>query len=220
MSDPTDGDDAATPAAPPATAGQPVGRTRSGTSFVVAAGVFAAVFVVVLLVITPRLQDNLGLNSSGQSFEVPDAPVEAALTLDGVEVGRAVWDAAGVCAEVTDTSGTTYQTCAVPDPLRPFWAIDAPDSADPAYVIVATPPEVVDVRGRTTDGEPLTALTQARELQAAWALIPLPPGATLDQLVAFDADSSDLGDVVCGGEDAPTGGPDRLAGGCIVPQQD
>ena len=210
VSDTTDGN----PAAPQ------TGRTRSGTSFVVATGVFVVVFVVFLLVVSPRLQDNLGLNSGSQSFPDPDAPVEVPLTMDGETVGTAVWDAEGVCAEVTDATGTTYRTCATPDPLRPIWAIDAPDEADPGYVIVGTPPEVMEVRGLTTAGEPLAALTQARELKAAWAIIPLPPGAAVEELVAFNTSGAELGNVECGGEDAPQGGADRLSGGCIVPQQD
>lgn len=194
--------------------------TRSGTTFVVGAGVFLVIFAVFVLVISPRLQDNLGLNAGVQTFPTPSAPVEVPLTLDGREVGRAVWDAEGVCAEVTDDTGTTYRTCAEPDPLRPIWAIDAPDEASPGYAIVATPPVVANVAGRTTDGESLDALTQARELPAAWALVPLPDGAAVEELVAFNTENSDLGNVLCGGEDAPTDGPDRLAGGCVVPQQD
>jgi hypothetical protein len=193
--------------------------TRSGTSFVVAGIVFLAVLLAVLIVVTPRLQDNLGLNE-GLELPPPDAPVEVPLTLDGARVGVAVWDAEGVCAEVTDDLGTTFRTCARPDPLRPIWAIDAPDEADPAYVILATPPAVTSVGGRTTAGESLDALVQARELPAAWALIPLPDGAVVEEVVAFGTGGTDLGNVECGGEDAPTGGPERLAGGCVVPQQD
>lgn len=193
---------------------------RSGRGFVIGTGVFLAVFLVFILFVSPRLQDDLGLND-GLSFDAPtDGPVEVPLTLDGVEIGRAVWDADGVCAEVTDSTGTTFRTCATPDPLRPVWAIDAPDESDPAYVIVATPPEAASVAGLTTAGEGLNALTEARELPAAWAVIPLPEGAVVSELVAYNVESSDLGNVQCGVEEAPTDGPDRLAGGCLVPQQD
>lgn len=193
---------------------------RSGTFFVVASGVFLLTFLVFLLVVSPRLQDGLGLND-GLGFDPPpDGPVVAPLTLDGVEVGQAVYDSDGVCAEITDSNGTIFRTCATPDPLRPIWAIDAPDEADPAYVIVASPPQAASVGGTTTTGEGLNGLTQARELPAAWTLLPLPDGAVVSELIVFNTGSSDLGDALCGVEDAPTGGPDRLAGGCLVPQQD
>ncbi len=191
---------------------------RSGKIFVIGTAVFLVLFLAFILTVGRSFQDAAGLNDRG--FDAPAAPVQAALTLDGVRVGTATWDAEGVCAEVEDPSGTTFRTCAVPDPLRPIWAIDAPDDADPAYVLVATPPAVVSIAGLTTAGEGLNALTQARELPAAWALIPLPDGAVVDELVAYNTESSDMGNVLCGVEDAPTGGPDRLAGGCLVPRQD
>jgi hypothetical protein len=194
-------------------------RTRSGTSFVVAAVVVVVVVAVFILQVSPRLQEDLGLTGV-QAFPVPDEPREVPLTLDGREVGVAVHDASGVCAEVTDRAGTTFRTCAEPDPLRPFWAIDAPDEADPAYVIVAGPPDVASVTGTTAAGEALDGLTQARELPAAWTLIPLPDGAVVDRLLALDVDGRELGDLSCGVEDAPTGGPERLAGGCLIPLQD
>ncbi len=186
----------------------------------VAAGAFLLVFLVVILTISPRLQDDLGLNA-GLGFDPPpDGPVTSPLLLAGAEVGQATWSRDGVCAEVTDSEGSIYRTCATPDPLRPIWGIDAPDDADPAYVIVASPPEVATVGGTTTTGEGLNGLTQARELPAAWTLIPLPENAVVSEVIAFDTGGSDLGNALCGDEEAPTGGPDRLQGGCLVPQQD
>lgn len=194
--------------------------TRSGTTFVIATGVFLVVFLVLILVVSPRLQDRLGLRPGAQPFETPGESVQVELTLEGRAVGTATWDAEGVCAEVTDETGTTFRTCATPDSLRPIWAIDAPDDADPAYVIVASPPEVSRIVGVTTDGEGLDGLTQSRELPAAWTLIRLQPGAAVRELVAFNTEDADLGNAECGVEDAPSDGPDRLSGGCIVERQD
>ncbi len=200
-------------------AGLQTAPERSGKVFVIGTGVFLAVFLVLILTVGRSAQDNLGLNV-GRSFDAPPAPVSVPLTLDGVEVGVATWDAEGICAEVTDRTGTTFRTCATPDPLRPIWALDAPDEADPGYILVATPQEGVSVAGITTAGEGLNALVQARELPAAWALVPLPEGATLYELVVYNTESSDLGNALCGVEDAPTDGSDRLNGGCLVPEQD
>ncbi len=192
---------------------------RSGKVFVIGTGVFLAVLLILILTVGRSAQDNLGLND-GLGFDVPTSPVSVPLTLDGVEVGMATWDAEGICAEVTDRTGTTFRTCATPDPLRPIWALDAPDEADPGYVLVATPPEAASVAGITTAGEGLNALVQARELRAAWALVPLPEGAVLSELVIYNTESSDLGNALCGVEDAPTNGSDRLDGGCLIPEQD
>lgn len=196
------------------------GPRRSGTTFVIATGVFLVVFLILILVVGPRLQDQMGLSEGARDFEAPPAPVTATLTLDGAQVGVATWNAEGVCAEVTDRTGTTFRTCATPDPLRPIWAIDAPDEADPPYVIVASPPAVASLAGRTADGEALNGLTQARELPAAWTLIPLPDGAQVSTLVAFNSENSEMGDVVCGTEESSTDGPERLVGGCYVERQD
>lgn len=209
-----------TSSTPPSDHADPVGAPeRSGRTFVIISVVFLALFLGFLLLVSPVLQDRLGL-SGDRGFPVPDAPVEVPLTLGGQEVGVAIWDDAGVCAEITDSAGTTFRTCAVPDPLRPIWAIDAPDEAADGYLLVATPPAVIDVAGSTTDGETLAGLTQARELPAAWALIPLPDGAVVDQLTAFNSSNSDVGGAQCGVPEAPTGGSDRLNGGCVVPQED
>lgn len=198
----------------------PVGTPeRSGRAFVVISITFLAAFLIVLLFFSPVLQDRLGLNGD-LPFPVPDAPVEVPLSLGGETVGVAIWDDAGVCAEVTDSAGTTFRTCASPDPLRPFWAIDAPDGSAEGYLLVATPPSVIDVAGTTTDGESLAGLTQARELPAAWAVIPLPDGAVVDELTAFSTGNTDVGNALCGAPEAPTDGSDRLNGGCLVPQQD
>lgn len=198
-------------------AGLDASPARSGKVFVIGTAVFLTVFLILILTLGRNFQDAAGLNARG--FDVPTAPVTAVLTLDGVEVGTATWDAEGVCAEITDATGTTFRTCAVPDPLRPIWAIDAPDDADPGYILVATP-AVASIGGLTTAGEGLNALTQGRELPAAWAVIPLPPGAVVAELVAYNTESSDLGNALCGDEEAPTDGPARLGGGCLVPQQD
>lgn len=185
---------------------------------------FLVVLGVVLLVVSPRLQANLGLNEP-RPFPTPAEPVTTTLQAPDGLVATATWDAEGVCAEVTDASDTTFRTCADPDSLRPIWAIDAPDAADPAYLLVGTPPDVASIEGTTTDGEVLAALTQ-RELPAAWAIVPLPRGAVVERLVALDLQGSDLGDAECGtplaGEDRAevAAGPDRLGGGCTVPRQD
>lgn len=186
----------------------------------IATFVFLVVFLVLVLVVSPRLQDRMGLTADGRAFPPPSTAVEVPLTLDGIEVGVATYDAAGVCAEITDGIGTTFRTCATPDPLRPIWAVDAPDEADPGYLIVATPPEIASVAGTTTDGEGLDGLTQARELPAAWTLIPLQPGAAVRQLVAQNTEGSDVGTAECGSDEAPTDGPERLSGGCFVERQD
>ena len=96
----------------------------------------------------------------------------------------------------------------------------APDEAEPGYLLVATPPDVVNIEGRTTAGETFGALTQARELPAAWAIVPLPDGAVVDTIVAFGVTNSDLGDAQCGVEDGGSSTSVRLGGGCVVPQQD
>ncbi len=194
-------------------------RTTSGRTFVVMSMVFLLVLLVVLLVVSPRLQDQLGMGGS-RGFSAPENPVEVTLELGGEVVGVAVWDAGGVCAEVEDGTGTTYRTCAEPDPLKPIWAIDAPDDADPGYLLVATPPDVVNIEGRTTAGETFGMLTQARELPAAWAIVPLPDGAVVDTMTAFGVTNSDLGNAECGVDTGATGGAERLGGGCVVPQQD
>lgn len=208
-----------TPTPPSDHADPSIAPARSGKAFVIGTGVFLVLFLGFLLFVSPVLQDRLGLSGS-REFPVPDAPVSVPLTLGGQEVGVAVWDDAGVCAEITDSAGTTFRTCADPDPLRPIWAIDAPDEAADGYLLVATPPAVIDVAGSTTDGETLAGLTQARELPAAWALIPLPDGAVVDELKAFNSSNSDVGGAQCGVPDAPTDGSDRLNGGCLVPQED
>ena len=193
---------------------------RSGTFFVIASGAFLLIFLVFILVVSPRLQDSLGLNE-GLGFDAPAAgPVVVPLLLDGVEVGQAVWDADGVCAEITDSNGSTFRTCATPDPLRPIWAIDAPDEADPAYLLVASPQAASSITGVTTAGDSLNGLTQARELPAAWTLMALPDDGVVSELIVLNTESSDLGDALCGDPEAPVGGPDRLAGGCLIPQQD
>lgn len=195
--------------------------TRSGSSFVLWTGVFLVLFLVFILVVSPRLQDQLGMTEGTRDLPTPSGdPVVVALTLDGREVGTATWDAEGVCAEITDDAGQTFRTCARPESLRPIWAIDAPDDADPGYVIVASPQEVASVGGLTAAGDPINGLTQARELPAGWTLIPLEEGESVARLVAFDVEGDELGDALCGTEDAPTDGPDRLSGGCEVPRQD
>lgn len=195
-------------------------RPRSGTFFVLATGVFLVIFAVFLWVVSPRLQAQLGLNEGEIGFDPPPTPTQVPLRLDDRQVGAATWDASGVCAEITDDTGTVYRTCARPDPLKPIWAIDAPDQADPPYVIVATHPAAATITGSTIDGEGLDGLTQARELPAAWALIPLPEGAVVQRIVARDVEGGELGDAECGVDEAPTDGPERLAGGCLVPRQD
>ena len=203
---------------PPSDAGPGRGpRTTSGTSFVLAAGLFVLIFVSFTLVVSPRLQRQLGL-SDARGFDAPPSTQTVPLTLDGEVVGEAIWDAEGICAEIT--AGGTYRVCADPGPLRPVWAIDAPDDADPAYVVVATPAEGVEVRGTTDAGDVLEAEVQARDLEAGWALIPLPEGSAVSELVVYDGDDSDLGDVVCGTEESETGGSSRLQGGCYVEEQD
>jgi hypothetical protein len=143
------------------------------------------------------------------------------LELDGEQIGLAVWDAEGVCAEITDRGGSTFRTCAIPDPLKPIWAIDAPDEADPAYVLVAGPPLATEMRVVTTDGQTIPGATQGgTDLPAGWAVIPLPDDAVVAEIVAVNAESSDLGNAVCDDHDAPTDGPDRMQGGCFVPRQD
>ncbi len=194
-------------------------RTTSGRTFVVVSMVFLLVLLVVLLVVSPRLQDQLGMGGT-RGFSAPENPVEVTLELNGEAVGTAIWDAGGICAEIMDATGTTYRTCAEPDPLKPIWAIDAPDEAEPGYLLVATPPDVVNIEGRTTAGETFGALTQARELPAAWAIVPLPDGAVVDTIVAFGVTNSDLGDAQCGVEDGGSSTSVRLGGGCVVPQQD
>ncbi|CAN5513312.1 hypothetical protein BH23ACT9_BH23ACT9_13210 [soil metagenome] len=201
---------------------------NSGRNFVIGTGVVAALFLLFLLVVSPRLQDQLGLTEGARTFPAPDAVVEMPLTLDGQAVGTAVWDATGVCAEITDATGTSFRTCAVPDPLRPIWAIDAPDEADPGFLIVGGPPEVAKVAVVTTDGERLTAEAQVRDMPASWTLIPLPAGSAVRDLIAFNEENSDLGNAECAPTGAvgqyvdalPSDGPDRLSGGCMVPRQD
>lgn len=205
------------PAVPPGVDDAP---SHSGTRFVIGVGIVLVLLLAVLLVISPRLQNRLGLTGDPRTFPTPEEVVEVPLTLQGREVGVAIHDARGVCAEITDSADETFRTCAVPDPLRPIWAIDAPETADPPYVIVAGPPAVASVAGITTDGRSLSGLTQARELPAAWTLIPLPPGAAVSELVAYNAENSDLGNAECDTEEAPTDGSERLAGGCIIPRQD
>jgi len=194
-------------------------RGRDGRWFVAISMGFLVLFVLFLVFVSPRLQDSLGLNQP-LPFNQPDATTTVPLLLGEVEVGEVVWDASGVCAEVTDPGGAVFRTCAVPDPLRPIWAIDAPDEATDPFLLVATPPDVASIEGRTTDGETFAALTQVRELPAAWAIVPLPEGAVVDEMTAFNVEASDVGGAQCGVEDAPTGGPERLAGGCLVPQED
>lgn len=191
---------------------------RDGRWFVGISLAFLGLFLAFLLFISPRLQDSLGLNGP-RPFPEPPEPTDVELVAGAVG-GVAVWDDGGVCAEVEGADGQVFRTCAVPDPLRPIWAIDAPDDADPAFLLVATPPDVASIEGRTTDGEVFSAMTQARELPAAWALVPLPEGAVVDTMTAFNVEGSDLGGAECGVEDAPTGGPDRLQGGCLVPEED
>ncbi len=195
-------------------------RMRSGTFFVIVSGVFLLLFAVFLWVVSPRLQDQLGLNEGVVGFDPPSAPVQVPLTLDGDQVGVAEWNAEGVCAEMTDSTGTIFRTCAEPDPLKPIWAIDAPDQANPPYLLVATAKEAASVAGTTQDGEGLNGLTQARELPAAWAIIPLSEGSVVARLIAQNNEGADMGEAVCGVEDAPTDGPARLAGGCLVPRED
>jgi hypothetical protein len=198
----------------------PIAEPRSGSTFVVLTGVFLALFLVAILVVGPQLQDRMGLSEGARTFEPPAEVMTVPLEMgDGVS-GVATWDADGVCAEVTDAEGTTYRTCAEPDPLRPIWAIDAPDDAVPGYVLVASPPEIANIGGVTTDGESLSGLTQARELPAAWTLIPLEDGAAVRLLVAYNTSSSDVGNAVCGTEESPGGGSERLSGGCFIERQD
>lgn len=195
-------------------------RMRSGTFFVIASGVLLLLFAVFLWVVSPRLQDQLGLNEGVVGFDPPPAPVQVPLTLNGEEVGVAEWDAEGVCAEITDSTGTIFRTCARPDSLKPIWAIDAPDQADPPYLLVATPRDAASMTAVTQDGETLEGLTQARELEAAWVVLPLTEGAVVDRIVVYNIEGADLGEAECGVPDAPTDGPAHLAGGCFVPRQD
>ncbi|HUG84776.1 MAG TPA: hypothetical protein VMM13_09440 [Euzebya sp.] len=205
---------------PPSVPSDPVDtRPRSGTAFVIATGVFLVVFLVFLVVVSPRLQNQLGLTGDARAIAPPAETTEVPLTLDGREVGVAIWDAQGVCAEIHDASGTIARTCAQPDPLRPIWALDAPDEADPPYVIVGGPPAVASVAGITTDGQSLSGLTQARELPVAWTLISLPPGAAVAELIAYNSENADLGNADCSLE-VGAEGPQRLNGGCVIPRQD
>jgi hypothetical protein len=87
-------------------------------------------------------------------------------------------------------------------------------------VLVAGPRQVASIRGLTTAGDSLDGLAQARELPAAWTIIPLDEGEAVAELVAYDTGGGEMGDAQCGTDDAPTDGPERLAGGCIVPRQD
>ncbi|WP_370323743.1 hypothetical protein [Euzebya sp.] len=194
--------------------------SRNGTFFVVASGVFLVTFLVFILVVSPRLQDQLGLTEGAVDFPTPSVRTEVPLTAEGDEVGKAIWDAGGVCAEVIDSAGSIFRTCAEPDVLRGIWGIDAPDEATPAYVIVAAPPEAATVTITTTDGDEVEVATQARDLPAAWAIAPLPTGAVVAEVATFDDDGADMSVGECGVEDAPEGGPRRLAGGCLVPRED
>ncbi|MGI9015872.1 MAG: hypothetical protein ACR2HR_02005 [Euzebya sp.] len=205
----------------PLSADAPPSSNRSGTFFVMVSAAFLVTFLLFILFVSPRLQDRLGLNEGVVPFPSPPATVVVPLELDDMQVGVAVWDQEGVCAEITDQSGTTFRTCAVPDPLRAIWAIDAPDEAEPAYLLVATPPEATTVRGTSRDGETFEASTQTGEdLPAAWALMRLPAGAVVSEIHAFNAEQADLGGAMCGVEDAPTDGSRRLQGGCLVPRED
>lgn len=195
-------------------------RGRDGRVFVVASALFLVLLAAFLLVVSPRLQDGLGLNGPLPFDEPPSTQVVALGTAGAPLEASATWDADGVCAEVVDQTGTAFRTCAVPDPLRPIWAIDAPEEASAPYLLIATPPEVASVEGRLTSGETFAALVEARELPAAWALIPLPEGGVVEDIVALGTNGDDVGGAQCGVEDAPTGGSALLQGGCLVPQED
>lgn len=194
-------------------------RRRSGTTFVLIALAGMAALLAFLLLVSPRLQARMGLGEDAVGFTPPSAPVSAPLTLDGDRVGEARWDDAGVCAEVTVGPEGTYRVCARPDPLRPIWAIDAPDEAAVPFLLLAVPPDVGTVSGTTTDGEIFTGVAQT-DLPARWILIPLPEGAVVDRIEVTGTDTDDLGTARCGAIEAPPGGPDRLGGGCLLPSED
>lgn len=198
--------------------------TRSGTMLVVIGLTICAGFVVFLVFISPTLQSRMGLGDDAVGFPVPDAPRSEALLLGDEVVGEATWDASGVCAEISpagrDAAGETFRLCADPEPLEPVWALDAPDEADPGYLLLAVAPDVGSIRGTTTDGEPLEGTTQT-SLPAGWIVVALPDGAVVDRFDVFAAlDDDDLGTVDCTAADAPTDGPDRLAGGCLIPSEE
>lgn len=192
------------------------GEGRSGRAFVVTAVVMATAFVAFLLLVTPALQDQLGIGPDGVPLATPGTPVRLPLAGGATWEGTVVWDASGLCAEVR-AAGTTTRSCASADPLRPLWGIQ-PVAADPPLVVVAAAPDVASVEVETVDGQRLSAQVQGPDegLPGGFAVLAVPAGAQVAALLALDAAGGELVRAPCG-----TGGSGAalLGGGCTVPAE-
>ena len=171
----------------------------------------SALWVTFLLVGAPRVRDGLGI--PGVALPTPSGPVEVVLeeTDDYVATGR--WDELGACLRLDFANGDVTRTCAAAEALRPLWGVDVPDGPIP-LVVVATAPDVERITARLAAGTNVVVPTLggSADLPAAFAIIPLPEGATIHELIA-SAGGNDLVTADCrNGID-----PALPNGGCAVP---
>ncbi len=190
-------------------------RTRSGKAFVLGALALMAALVAVLVLVSPNLQNRMGIGPDPVGFPTPDEPVTQLLAGEDGWEAAATWDGAGACVVVTDTSGADFRTCADPDPLRPIWALDAPD-ADGPLLVVATTPQAAAVEVTTVGGARLDVTLQGTDpLPARFGVLRLPDAADpVDEVLVTGAAGEELVVASCG---LDADGPDLLGGGCEIP---